>query len=153
MRAEEKIVVREATGKDVEGVINVLKSTKLAEEAWTGNERWVKKALRDFLNHENYTILVAEQDDRIVGFIDYVVFPSFWEGSKQGLINHLFVHADSQGKGVGAGLVKAIVAHADAEGIGEMHVSTGWENTKARRLYEKYGFMQERLLLERSRGE
>lgn len=151
MRAEARIVVRKATSKDVEGIVDVLKSSKLDEETWTGDEKWVKKALQEFLENEAYEVLVAERYHKIVGFIDYLVFPSFWEGISQGLINHLFVHADFQSKGVGARLVEAIVKCADAEDIGEMHVSTEWENTRARRLYGKFGFTEERLLLERSR--
>ena len=151
MRVEAKIVVRKATSKDVEGIVNVLKSAKLGDEVWTGDEKWVEKALWESLKNETCTVFVAECDHKIVGFIDWLVFPSFWEGSSQGLINHLFVHADFQGRGVGASLVEAVVGRADAESIGEMHVSTGWENAKARRFYAKYGFTEEHLLLERSR--
>jgi ribosomal protein S18 acetylase RimI-like enzyme len=151
VRAEEEFIVRRATSKDAEGIVNVLKSAELGDEAWNGNEQWVKKTLQKFLRNEAYLVLVAEHDHKVVGFIDCLVFPSFWEGSSQGLINHLFMHADFQGKEIGARLVEAIVKRVDAEGIGEMHVSTGWNNTKARRLYAKYGFTEERLLLERSR--
>jgi ribosomal protein S18 acetylase RimI-like enzyme len=149
VRAEE-IIVRKATSKDTDGIINVLKSTKLAEETWKGNERWVKRALQKSLSNRNHTILVAEFDSTIIGFIDCIVFPSFWECAKQGIINHLFVHAAYQSKGVGAKLVRTITERADAEDIAEMHVSTEWENAKARKLYGKYGFTEERLLLERS---
>lgn len=94
--------------------------------------------------------LVAEYNQRIVGFIDCCVYPFFWEGVYQGIINHLFVHSTLQGKGVGAMLVKAVVKEADARRLGELHVSTERENVKARRFYAKYGFTEERLLLERT---
>jgi ribosomal protein S18 acetylase RimI-like enzyme len=149
VRAEE-IIVRKATSKDTDGIINVLKSTKLDEETWKGNERWVKIALQKSLSNRNHTILVAEFDSTIIGFIDCIVFPSFWECEKQCMINHLFVHDAYQSKGVGAKLVRTITERADAEDIVEMHVSTEWENAKARKLYGKHGFTEERLLLERS---
>jgi len=149
VRAEE-IIVRKTTSRDTDGIINVLKSTKLAEETWKGNERWVKRVLQKSLSDKNYTILVAECDSTIIGFINCIVFPSFWDCANQGMINHLFVHDAHQGKGVGAKLVRAITKHADAENITEMHVSTEWENVKARKLYGRYGFTEERLLLERS---
>jgi ribosomal protein S18 acetylase RimI-like enzyme len=148
----EEIIVRKATIKDIDGIINVLESTKLTEETWKGNEGWTKRALQKAISNRNCTILLAELDSTIVGFIDYIVFPSFWECAKHGMINHLFVHNAYQGKGFGAKLVRAVIERVDAEGIGELHVPTEWKNAKARRLYGKYGFTKEHLLLERSRG-
>lgn len=150
MSAEEKITIRKATTKNIDAIINVLKSTKLSNEAWEGDEKWVKKALEKALDAKTYILLVAIYNHKIVGFIDYVVFPSLWECADQGMINHLFVHETFQGKGVGARLIKSVVERADAEGLGEVHVSTGWENTRAKRLYGKFGFTEEQLLLERS---
>jgi GNAT superfamily N-acetyltransferase len=149
VNAEKKMVVRKAARNDIDGIIEVLKSTKLGKEAWAGNEKWARRALERWLNLENYVLCVAEYNERIVGFVDFCVFPSFWEGAYQGIINHLFVHSAFQGKGVGAMLVKAVVEEADAKGLGELHVSTERENIKARRLYATYGFTEERLLLER----
>jgi ribosomal protein S18 acetylase RimI-like enzyme len=146
----ERIVIREATSKDAEGIIDVLKRTKLSREIWEGDEKWTKKALRKTLATENYVLLVAEVNQRIVGFIDYVIYPSFWECTYQGLINDLFVHEVFQGKGVGGKLIEAVVQRADASGLGELHVSTGWENARARRLYAKHGFTEEQPLLERA---
>jgi len=152
MGADLRVVIREAKDKDLEGIIKVLRSTRLSEkETWTEDAKWMKKTLKRFLKTENHKIFVAEYNGEIVGFISYVVFPSFWECSKQGLINDFFVREDFQGKGIGSRLIEVVVAHADAEGVDEMHVSTGLENERARRLYGKFGFTEERLLLERSR--
>lgn len=151
MSAKKKITVRRATRPDTDGIIEVLRSTKLGVETWSGDEKWLKKALDDFLDLENYTLIVAECDHEVIGFIDYCTFPSFWEGSKQGIINHLFVTSDFQDEGVGAMLLEAVIEEADGEGLDELHVSTERENVKARRLYVKYGFTEERLLLEHTR--
>jgi ribosomal protein S18 acetylase RimI-like enzyme len=149
VNAEQKIV-RKATHKDIGAILEVLKSTKLGTEAWAGNEKWTRKALKECLTLENYVLLVAEYSQKIVGFIDYCVYPSFWEGANQGIINHLFVHSAFQGKGAGTLLIKTAIREADAQGLGELHVSTVRRNTKALRLYAKYGFKEERLLLERT---
>jgi len=148
---EKHIRVRKAKRKDINSIIQVLKSTKLGKEVWAGNEKWMKKALEGCLDLTNYVLLVAERDRMIIGFIDCCVYPSFWEGANQGIINHLFVHSAFQGSGAGTMLVKAIIERADAERLGELHVSTERENAKARRLYAKHGFTEERLLLERVR--
>jgi len=102
----DEIIVRKATSKDIDGMIKVLESTKLAEETWNGNERWVKRTLRKSLSKKDYTILVAEFDSTIIGFIDCIIFYSFWECEEQGMINHLFVHDDYQGKALAQNLLE-----------------------------------------------
>jgi ribosomal protein S18 acetylase RimI-like enzyme len=149
MVLRKEIIVREATDKDADGIIKVLTSTKLDGETWNGNEIFVTENLQKRLSNEQFIFLVAEFNSSIVGFVD-CVFPSFWECEKQGLIIDLFVHPTYQSKGVGSELLKALIKWANAENIVELHVSTEWKNAKALKLYGKYGFTEEHLLLERS---
>jgi ribosomal protein S18 acetylase RimI-like enzyme len=151
--SEEKIVIRKATAKDEAALVEVLKSVKLSGESWTEGEEWVKNTLRETPDTRGFAVLVAEYDHKIVGFMSYVVFPSFWECSRQGMIVDFFVSIPFQGKGVGSRLVEAFKAAADAEGLEELHVSTGRKNTETLRFYRKHGFTREHLLLERSLGE
>ena len=148
--AEKGIIVREATDEDTQGIIKVLMSTKLDDETWTGNKIFVTENLQKRSSNKQFTVLVAELNSSIVGFVDCTVFPSFWECQKQGLIIDLFVHPAYQSKGVGSELLKALIKRANTENIVELHVSTGWNNQKARKLYGKFGFTEKHLLLERS---
>jgi ribosomal protein S18 acetylase RimI-like enzyme len=150
MVAGKEIIVREATDKDADGIIKVLTSTKLDGETWNGNEIFVTENLQGRLSNKQFIVLVAEFNSSIVGFVDCAVFPSFWECEKQGLIIDLFVHPAYQSKGVGSELLKALIKRVNAENIVELHVSTEWKNEKARKLYGKFGFTEEHLLLERS---
>jgi len=150
MIAEKEITVREATDKDVDGIIKVLMSTKLDDETWNGNEIFVTESLQKRLSNKQFIVFVAEFNSSIVGFVDCAVLPSFWECQKQGLIVDLFVHPAYQGKGVGSKLLETLVKKADAENIAELHVSTKSGNIKAQWLYRKFGFTGEQLLLERS---
>jgi len=127
-----------------------LASTKPDEETWNGNTIFLTENLQKSLSSNQFIVLVAEFNSSIVGFVDCAVFPSFWECQKQGLIVDLFVHPTYQSRGVGSELLKALIKRADAENIAELHVSTGWNNRKARKLYGKFGFTKENLLLERS---
>ena len=148
MVAEKEITVRKASYKDAEGIIGVLTSTSLDEE-WRGKAEFVTENLKDL---GEVIALVAELNSSIIGFVDCIVFPSFWEGQKQGLITDFFVRGEYQAKGVGSKLLEALVKCAEAQNVAELHVSTGWKNAKARKLYGKYGFTEERLLLECCRG-
>jgi GNAT superfamily N-acetyltransferase len=146
MVAKKEIIVRKANCKDAEGIIGVLTSTSLDEEEWSGKGTFVNENLKGL---DEGIVLVAEFNSSIIGFLGCIVYPSFWESQKQGLLTDFFVRSEYQGKGVGSKLLEALVRWAEAQNIAELHVSTGWKNAKARKLYGTYGFSEEQLLLER----
>jgi ribosomal protein S18 acetylase RimI-like enzyme len=137
------LIIRQATSRDIAGIISVFKTVYLQDEDWA------RQAIEQLLDLENYTIIVAELNGTTVGLIDYYVLPSIWEKWNEATINYLFVHKDYQGRGIGAALLKEVVKQTDKMGIGELHVGTEKDNTRALRLYKKHGFTQEYLLLER----
>lgn len=139
------LVIREALDKDVNGIVEVLKSIYLQDEAWS------RKALKKLLATENYIILVAELKGVITGFIDYYVFPSVHEKWNEATINYFFVRKSYQGRGIGSKLLMEVVKRADEMELGEVHVATEKNNRRATRLYKKHGFVKEYLLLQRTR--
>ncbi len=145
MKLAGDLIIRKAANKDIEGVIEVLKTIYLQDIAWA------KKAIKKLLATENYVILVAELDDRIVGFIDYYILPSIWEKWNEATINNLFIHKNYQGRGIGSRLLEEVIKRTDEIGIVELHVGTEKDNERAIRLYKKHGFLKEYLLLERVR--
>ena len=146
MKHVSDLTIRGAINKDVEGVIEVLKTVYLQDVAWA--ERAIKKLLAT----ENYVILVAELDDQVVGFIDYHILPSIWEKWNEATINNLFIHKDYHGKGIGSRLLEEVIKRTDEIGIVELHVGTEKDNNRAISLYKKHGFLKEYLLLERVRN-
>lgn len=147
MKHTKDLVIREASSDDVNGIIEVLKTSYLQDEAWA------RKALEKLSAIKNYVILVAELDRKIVGFIDYYILPSIWEKWNEATINYLFVHKNYQGRGVGSKLLKEVIKQTDKMGIMELHVGTEKENKRAIRLYKKHGFRKEYLLLEREKEQ
>ena len=147
MKHTKDLVIREASSDDVNGIIEVLKTSYLQDEAWA------RKALEKLLATENYVILVAELDGKIVGFIDYYILPSVWEKWNEATINYLFIDKEYQGRGIGSKLLKEVIKQTDKMGIMELHVGTEKENKRAIRLYKKHGFRKEYLLLEREKEQ
>ena len=139
------LVIREALDKNINGIVEVLKSIYLQDEAWA------RRALKKLLTTKNYFILVAEFKGAITGFIDYYVLPSIHEKWNEATINYFFVHKSYQGKGIGSKLLIEVVRRADEMELGEIHVATEKNNRRAIRLYKKYGFAKEYLLLQRTR--
>lgn len=143
MKRADNLVVRETENEDIEGIIQVFKTTHLQEESWA------RSALRRLLATPNYMMLVAELGGRIVGYADYYVLPSIWEKWNEATINYFFIHKDYQGKGIGSKLLEEVAKRADKVGIAELHVCTEKGNERAIRLYKKHGFLKEHILLER----
>ena len=96
---------------------------------------------------ENY--LVAEADGRILGYV--LVHQNIPLPSHQHVlgINGLAVDPSAQGRGIGRALVEAAVSEATRRGATKLTLRVLGENTGARRLYERCGFVVEGLL----RGE
>jgi ribosomal protein S18 acetylase RimI-like enzyme len=147
----EEIIVRKATKKDADGIIELLGSTKLGRETWNGNKIWAKSTLQYSVNKKHNVILVAEYGSSVIGFINCIVFHSFWECEKQAMITDFFVDCAYRGKGVGSKLLEKITKLADAQHISEIHVSIETDNARAKKLYGKYGFERARCLLEWSK--
>jgi ribosomal protein S18 acetylase RimI-like enzyme len=87
---------------------------------------------------EDRTLLVAEADGVVAGFLAYEVNHT----SKTGEIQLLAVHPDYQDRGIGTALNKAALAGMKAGGMQLAEVGTGGDpgHAPARRCYEKAGF-------------
>ena len=75
---------------------------------------------------------VAIDDNTIVGYSDL---------QPDGLIDHLFVHKNWQGRGVAGALMAEIFKRVEALGLSEMHA---FVSITARPMFEHYGFVVER---------
>jgi len=139
------VVVREATNKDINGIIEVLKSIYLQDEVWA------REALQKLLATKDYVVLVAELNGAVIGFIDFYVLPSIYEKWNEATINNFFVQRSHQNKGVGSRLLKEAVKRADEMGLGEFSVGTEKDNQRAINLYKKHGFVKEYLMLQRTK--
>ena len=81
---------------------------------------------------------IAEDDERIVGFIGWVLQPA----ERHGEIDLLAVTADSRRRGVGRALVEHAIAHLKTGGAEVVSIGTGGDDfyAPARALYEELGF-------------
>jgi ribosomal protein S18 acetylase RimI-like enzyme len=139
------VVIRKATNRDINGIVEVMKPIYLQDEAWA------KHALQKLLATEDYVILVAELNGTVIGFIDFYVLPSVYEKWNEATINNFFVHRSYQNKGVGSKLLAEAVKLADEMGLGEFSVVTEKDNQRAIKLYNKHGFVKEYLVLQRTK--
>jgi len=85
----------------------------------------------------NINGLVAELDDKIVGFTHYIFRPSTWEVEDFCYLEDLYTDQTVRGKGVGRSLIKAVEDIAIAKGSKRLYWTTAPDNETARKLYDK----------------
>ncbi|MBY8828985.1 GNAT family N-acetyltransferase [Hephaestia mangrovi] len=93
------------------------------------------------LDDPAYTIRLATEDDRIIGFakLGPVAFPGDWPAGATEL-HQLYVLGGWHGEGVGPALLDWAIATARAAGHSELLLSVYIDNRRARRFYDRYGF-------------
>ena len=87
-------------------------------------------------------ILLAEINDKVVGFISFTTRKTILHSGLSGLIDELIVSQNNRGKGIGKKLISAAVEKCKHLGCCEVEVSTEFANTKARGFYKTCGFTE-----------
>jgi len=105
--------------------------------------------LRESLIDPRHGLFVAEIGEKIVGFVETLVFPDFVEGFLVAIVQNLVVDEENRRKSVGSKLLAYAIEELKESGVKELHVWTEFENKRAVELYLKHGFVRRALLLEK----
>ena len=104
--------IREGNLSDIEELLKLgsrVEEFKTAEEVVTF---WPRHILENILGNNRDIILVAEDDNKIVGFTIVNYSPSF----KKALVENLFVDPKHRNKGIGSRLIKTLLRHLQRVG-------------------------------------
>ncbi len=91
-------------------------------------------------------ILVARQDDAIVGMVNLLYTVSTALGGRVALLEDMVVAPQARGQGVGAQLLTAAIAHARQQGCLRITLLTDTDNHVAQAFYRKQGFVASSML-------
>jgi ribosomal protein S18 acetylase RimI-like enzyme len=108
-----------------------------------------RSAWRKALEGSGYGAWVAEVDGEPAGFIDLIVCSDVSHGGKIGLVNGPAVDERFRGRGLGENLLREAVRHCEEQDVIELHVWRDHDNAWAIGLFEKVGFVDRVLPLER----
>lgn len=114
-----------------------------SEKIDSANIGYVKDSIEDADSGD--TIYVAEDDQagRIVGFIRLQTEKDYFTKEKHGYVANLAVDSDYEGQGIGRLLLAAGEAWAKENSYNQLGLHVFVENTRARMIYEKYGFQED----------
>lgn len=137
------LTIREA------GLNDLVTVERLAREIWPGTYGhthspeqlsymlqliYSQPALKQQMMQEAHQFLIAELDGQPVGFADYSLYePGVYK------LHKIYVHASTQGKGVGKALLDYIIGKLLAQNVHTLRLHVNRYN-KARQFYEKLGF-------------
>lgn len=103
-------------------------SREVGEQVWA----WINDP-----NHPTKAI-VAESDEKLVGFAHYRPFPRTLHGNEACYLDDLYVPDDHRGGGLARGLIEAVAAIAKERGWTHVRWVTEEKNMRARAFYDKF---------------
>jgi len=123
--------LRAMTPADLEAVLGL-------EHALFGEESWSRPMLEGELAQQPRSryYLVADDDGVITGYAGLLV------AAAQADVLTLAVAAGRWGQGTGSALLEALLTEAARRGCTEVFLEVRTDNTRAQRLYRRYGFSQ-----------
>lgn len=137
-----KTLIRPATADDADTIVALVQALAIYEkEPLTSVKITAEDVRRDgFGPVPRFEALIAELDDRPVGFALYYHNYSTWEGRAGLFIEDLFVLESARGHGLGRQLITALAAIADARGCRRLDLNVlDWNPT--RDFYHRLGIL------------
>lgn len=139
--------VRDLQIKDIKEALELCNEVREHHRAFLNgyfkklDDDFERDALLNMINSEQDCVLVAVQDNHIVGLIqtEWKVTPCL-EKSQVAYIHNLVVSKKCQGQGVGHQLMDALMTSCKKRGIEEIKLGVFNENKSAYAFYEHYGF-------------
>lgn len=116
--------------------------SKVAAEVF--DHRIVNPSAEEFLADPRHRLVVAMDDNVVVGFVSAVIYLHPDKPSPELWINEVGVAPTHQGRGIGKALLRAMLDQARQSGCTEAWVLTERENAAAMGLYTSAGGVESR---------
>jgi ribosomal protein S18 acetylase RimI-like enzyme len=123
-----------ASSNDISWIDNVIKN----EFPYT---EFSESDISSKLNNSNFCLWCAYKGNIPLGFVE----GQFFEETKECRLNAVFVEDSFREKGIGTALVKKIVRECMKRNVPRMFLLVKKENAVAKKLYEKSGFVFEKI--------
>ena len=135
-----------ATHLDIPELVELLNSLFEQEAEFEPNSETQSKALsKIILDPKIGIILIAKDDDKILGMVNLLFTESTALGSKVALLEDMVVLSSSRGRGIGSQLIDYGISEAKKAGCKRITLLTDIENTKAQSFYQKKGFVKSKM--------
>jgi GNAT superfamily N-acetyltransferase len=135
-----------ATHSDIPELVELLNSLFEQEAEFEPNSEIQSKALsKIILDPKIGIILIAKEDDKILGMVNLLFTESTALGSKVALLEDMVVLSSSRGRGLGSQLIDYAISEAKKANCKRITLLTDIKNTKAQSFYQKKGFVKSKM--------
>ncbi|SEQ28984.1 Protein N-acetyltransferase, RimJ/RimL family [Virgibacillus subterraneus] len=139
------MIVREVETSDAENLANLIKQVDESSQymLWEAGERNIKsenqlKVINGIKNAENSTILVAEKDNELVGYL--IVIGGNAQRNKHSAYIVIGILKGYRGKGIGKQLINKLEQWAVNQNVSRLELTVVTKNEGALSLYKNLGF-------------
>jgi len=133
--------IEAATEADLPALTKLLAVLFAQEAEFTPNpEAQHRGLLRIITNHDVGIVLVAKEDETVLGMVILLYTVSTALGERVALLEDMVVSPEARGRGVGSHLLKRAVSVAEAAGCLRITLLTDQLNLSAQRFYKRHGF-------------
>lgn len=114
----------------------------LAQLGYPGAQAFIELRLRELLSHPDASLLVAEMEGAVCGFISLHFVPQLALAGDFCRVSYLCVADGARSLGVGALLEQAAVAQARRRGCDRIELHSSARRTDAHRFYARQGYVE-----------
>jgi len=134
------MIIRHSDYKDIPEMANLLSELFAIEDDFTVDTEKQSRGLKLLLDMPNAVVLVAEEDECVIGMVSMQSLVSTAIGENVGLIEDMIVTQSCRGKGIGSSLLEALIAESANKKYGRLALGADHRNSGAVAFYQKYGF-------------
>jgi len=133
------LIIREATPEDATNIAPLLDALGYPADVQTIVARLHELSTADPTGR----VLVAVDDDQLVGFATLHSTPVLHRAAAVGRVTGIAVRPSVQGSGVGRELLRAAESYFRAQGLDRIEVTSGPTHTSAYQFYRRLGYVDQ----------
>lgn len=141
--------IKYATTKDIPEIVDLWEKMVYeltGPDATPNKEWWAAQAIKLLEMQSIYEILVAKQGKRIIGFIDYFIYPEPATGMLHGVGQHFYVTPEHRGSNIASRLYRKTLTVMKKKSVDVMELFC-FDSEKD--MWQRKGFMPRRTLMRR----
>jgi phosphinothricin acetyltransferase len=139
-----EILVRDACEQDLPAIVEITnQAIRETTAVWSYTPATIDSRRQWWQDRQqrNYPVLVAEVDNRVVGFASFGDFRP-WEGYRYTVEHSVYVTPDRQRQGIGRLLLANLIDRARVTGKHSMIAGIDAANSASLQLHRQFGFVE-----------